>query len=461
MNERERALLATFICAKEARKCLPKPDIFSSHDAKKIVAGLHKISKNGHVVDEFSISKETGIPLEKVREIIRGELLIRPDNIPGHIAEMKIAYLGEELFKEIKKQDSFLIKKGQVNVKKIVKILSEIKGIQRKKSAPVYETLEQFMKREFPERNTLIDPIFGEQEITMLHGPPKIGKSLLSLQIILHLATGKNLFDFTVAEFKKRILIMQSEISQSMMQLRCKKLFQRLPEKSKNKIIIPRLPKPYFFDLREGRDNLRALIEETQPGLVVVDPYGKFFSSEEQSLKDPRPFFDFWAEMVEKFGLSLFFVHHNAKFQEGKLGGQKALGSTAINASTDGNWNFERITDADLNTDEINKYARISFESRNWPDMRPIDLRLRDDLNFEKTVIQNKKIDEWGLLDLIKNEGGQVEFKKIREMFSTNLRALYRAKERGIKEGLFDEAKMTGIRGQPVYLTIKNGDGET
>ncbi|MBD3330947.1 AAA family ATPase, partial [Candidatus Peregrinibacteria bacterium] len=214
MNEREKALLATFINAPYILNSSNiSPNDFSSPDGKKITAGILKLSKNGRPIDPVLIAEETKLPIDKIGEIITGQLMIPKENISGHIAEMKINRLGEALFKEIKNQDSNLIKKGQVDVKKIVKILSEIKAIQRKKAAPVVETLSAFMGREYPKRNVFIDPIFGEQEIIMLHGRPKIGKSLLSLQIARHIANSENLFDFQVNKIERSILIMQSEIS--------------------------------------------------------------------------------------------------------------------------------------------------------------------------------------------------------------------------------------------------------
>jgi hypothetical protein len=395
---------------------------------------------------------------DEIADLVTGIPKTTPGNFSNLVRELKKKNLAKRIIYEtnkMAKSGHFEIEKARKYLKAIEKIDATAPNVNKIK----IENMADFLKREFPKRRILIDPIFGESEITMLHGRPKIGKSLLTLQLCRCLADGINFLDFKVNKTERPILILQSEVSPAMMQARCKKIFDGM--ENPEIIVIPELPKPCFFDEKDGRKNIQAIIEKIEPGLVFLDPYGKFFSSEELSLKESRPFFDFWAEAVEKFALSVFFVHHDAKFQENKYGGQKALGSTAINASTDGNWNIDRIVDADLKPEEFNRYARLSFESRNWPDMKPVDLQLQPDLSFEKTIIENKKLDEWGLLDLIENEGGQVEFKKLREMFSSNLRALYRAKERGIKEGLFDEAKMTGIRGQPVYLTIKNGDGET
>lgn len=348
------------------------------------------------------------------------------------------------------------LKEKIVDHEKMKRLYQELERLDSSATGkrPKAETLKEFLSRDIPERKTLIEPILGMQEMTMIHGRPKIGKSLLSLQIARCLVTGESWLGFKVSKLGRPILIIQVEIAEALMQDRVRKIFGDIEESES--IIIPSQTRNIFLDQKAGRNEAKCLIEDYKPGGVILDPYYKLFTDEEAAFKNPRPFFDFWFEQIEVHNLTLIFIHHDAKFQEGKLGGQKALGSTAINASTDGNWNIERILDAELTPEEFSRTARLSFESRNWQNIRPIDIRLGNDLKFEAITIPKSKANEWDILKLVEEAGGEIEQKELIKHFSST-RGFYQAKDKAIERGLIDEVKLENVRGQPIMLMLKNG----
>jgi len=361
------------------------------------------------------------------------------------------------------------VKKGRLNLeietelKNKVKDHDKIRDIYQKiddlnlsinVKRPQAETLKEFLARDIPKRQALIDPILGLQEMTMIHGRPKIGKSLLTLQLARCLITGSGWLGFKTHKLDRPILIIQIEIAPALMQDRARKVFGDIADSEK--IIIPHQNRNIFFDQKAGRENVSCLVEDHKPGLVILDPYSRFFTDEETALKNPRPFFDFWQEQIEAYNLSLLFVHHDAKFQEGKLGGQKALGTTSINAATDGNWSIERILDTGLDPVEFLKTARLSFESRNWQNTRPLDLKLNDDLTFEVTVLPKGMVNEWDIVEEIEKAGGQIDQSKLIKQYSS-VKMFYQAKNKAIDMNLIDEAKLENVRGKPVMLMLKKG----
>jgi len=349
-------------------------------------------------------------------------------------------------------------RRGDYDHDKIQGFYQEIKNLDSLADGkkPQVETLKEFLSRDLPKRQILIDPIFGLQEMTMIHGRPKIGKSLLTLQLSRCLITGEDWLGFKVYKLDRPILVIQVEISQNLMQERVKKIFGDVA--ATEKIIIPSQNRNIFFDQKDGRQYVLHLIEDFRPGLVILDPYSKFFTDEETALKNPRPFFDFWQEQIETQMLSLLFVHHDAKFQEGKLGGQKALGTTSINASTDGNWSIERIVDVKLDPLEFLRTARLSFESRNWQNIRPLDIRLDDNLMFGLTFLPKGSVDEWDIVEEIERAGGKIEQSKLIKKYSS-LKMFYQAKKKALENDLIDEIQLK-TKGNPIILMLKKSDTE-
>jgi len=438
--------------------------LFSAGPSRRIFRAIKKLIKDGEKIDEILVSKEAGIKVNEALEVVGGIDRIPAENFKRHIQKLREATHHKDLFNEIEKQKEAFVKGAPPDFSALGKILDKIEGDKPDKKRPQAETLTEFLKRDLPKRQVLIEPILGLEEMTMIHGRPKIGKSLLSLQIARSLITGEAWLGFTTHKIDRPILIIQVELSMSLMQERAQNFFGDIADLKVidsnmmilDKVIIPFQSRNIFLDDPAGQDQVLCFIEDFNPALVILDPYSKFFSDEEMALKNPRPFFDFWQEQIEAHRLSLLFIHHDAKFQEGKLGGQKALGTTSINASTDGNWNVERILDAGLDPVEFLRTARLSFESRNWENIRPLDIRIGDNLAFETIDLPRGSVNEWDLVEEIEKAGGQIDLKALLPKFKSK-EMFYKAKNRALSDGLIDEIKLE-TRGNPVMLLLKGGD---
>ncbi|HZX11349.1 MAG TPA: AAA family ATPase [Acidobacteriota bacterium] len=433
-------------------------NLFLKKKNRDIFRASYKLFRNNgtHEIDISTLAEKLEkkkITASELIKITTGTQKLQPANFAFKVQKLKQQRLAQKIIKET----DLMAREGKFEIEKAREYLREIESISVKEK-PKFENLDQFIKKEIPERESLIEPILGRSEITMIHGRPKIGKSLLTLQIVKRLITGKNWLGFEVHKLKEPILIIQVEIAASLMQQRVKKIFKDTP--NIENIIIPEQSRNIFLDQEDGQAHVASLIKDIKPGLVILDPYMKFFSTEENAFKKCRPFFDFWFEQIEINGLSMLFVHHDAKFQEGKLGGQKALGSTEINASTDGNWSLERIQDAELNPEEFLRTSRLSFESRNWANLRPLNLRLNDDLYFDVVELPKSSCDKWDIVEEIENAGGKVNQSKLRAKYS-NPNIFYKAKEQALKDNLIDSVKLENVRGKPVMLFLKNGHSDT
>lgn len=429
--------------------------LFSTEKPRRIFKAIKKLANNGGKFDEILISNDAGVELSDLLKITEGVHSIPAENFNHHVQKLREAVHHKELFKEMEKQRSFFIKRMPVDISKCAAILEDLKKEETGKERPGAETLAEFLKRDIPKRQTLIEPILGLQEMTMIHGRPKIGKSLLTLQLARCLVTGEDWLGFKTHKIDRPILIIQVEIAAALMQDRVRHVFGDIAES--NRIIIPFETRNIHFDKKAGRERVLSLIEDHEPGFVIADPYLKLFSDEESALKNPRPFFDFWQDQIEVHNLSLLFVHHDAKIQEGKFGGQKALGTTSINAFTDGNWSIDRVLDAELDPVEFLKTARLSFESRNWQNTRPLDIRMNDHLAFEITTLKKSSVDKWDIVEAIEKAGDSIEQKDLIEQYPSS-KMFYQAKNAALKDNLIDEVKLENTRGRPVMLIKKGGD---
>ncbi len=427
--------------------------LFSNEKPRRIFKTIKKLAINGGKFDEILISNDAGVELSELLKITEGVHSIPAENFKHHVQKLREAVHHKEFFKETEKQRNFFLKGMPPDISKCAAILEDLKKEETGKERPRAETLTEFMDRDIPKRQILIEPILGLQEMTMIHGRPKIGKSLLTLQLARCLVTGEDWLGFKTHKIDRPILIIQVEIAAPLMQDRVRQVFGDIAESEK--IIIPFETHDIHFDKKSGRERVLCLIEDYDPGFVMVDPYLKLFSDEESALKNPRPFFDFWQEQIEVHNLSLLFVHHDAKFQEGKFGGQKALGTTSINAFTDGNWSIERIVDVGLDPVEFLKTARLSFESRNWQNTRPLEIRMNDHLSFEITTLPKGTINEWDIVEEIEKAGGQIEQSKLIKQYSS-FKMFYQAKNKALKLDLIDEVKLE-TKGNPIMLMTKNG----
>jgi hypothetical protein len=398
--------------------------------------------------------------VEEILSLSEGVHRIPEENFIEHLRRLEQRNFADDFFRESEKQKKIFLKGIDPDFNPVLQIAEKIKqsSIDIEKKGPQAETLQEFLAHDLPKRETLINPLFGVQEMTMIHGRPKIGKSLATLQIARSLITGHKFLGFETYKQERPILIIQVEIALALMQERARKIFKDIA--GSEKIIIPFQNRNIFLDQKSGREHVSHLIKDYKPVLVILDPYLKFFTDEETAFKNPKAFFDFWQEQIEVNTLSLLFVHHDAKFQEGKIGGQKALGATLINASTDNNWSIERILDTGLDPVEFLRTARLSFESRNWQNMKPLDIRLNDNLAFEVTTLPKGSVNEWDIIEDIEKAGGQVEQKEVENKYSSK-RAFYQAKTKALEMELIDEIRLENVKGRPVMLMLKKRDGET
>ena len=349
------------------------------------------------------------------------------------------------LVNESKKAEHEILKRVDPSLDSFEKKLRKAVKLGHKKEVH-FESLDFFLSCDIPPRETLIDPILGRQEKTMIHAAPKFGKTALALQLACCGAEGRDWLGFKVKK-KFTTLIIQDELSEILFKDRVEKVFDKCD--AQDKIFIPKRKRKIFLETKAGRDYIAALVEEIKPDVIIIDPYIKFWEAEENAIKNTNLFFNFVDDLIREFGITLFLVHHDTKEQENREGGRKSMWN--LDRHTDGNWNLSRI--AGLPQEDYFKTVRLSFESRNWERMKPLDLRMHDDLQFRITEITKGKVNAWHIREAVEKAGGKIGLRDLRAQYK-NIRAFYQAKDEAVEKELIIEETLEGHRGQPVVLSL-------
>lgn len=167
--------------------------------------------------------------------------------------------------------------------------------------------------------------VLHESEGLLIAGEGGVGKSMLRLELALHLAMGWDWLDFEIPR-ARRVLIMQYENSERTEQIRLKMMMEglgitRIPDGSitwikRNKANRPDLSK------KSGQERLFELVSEFEPHVVVFDCLSNLHSSNENDNIKMRNVMDCFTDLAATYGNASIVIHHFGK--PGQDGGSPA-----------------------------------------------------------------------------------------------------------------------------------------
>ena len=163
-----------------------------------------------------------------------------------------------------------------------------------------------------PTLKWLIPGILPRPGLTVLMGPPFSGKSYLSLQIALNLAEGYNPFHGTSIP-SSRVLYLQLDTSELIWRDRLSKL-QRSGVSLEVPVYMPHpdaLPPPTLITSDETKAQLRAILQEVQPDVVMIDVLRELHQFEENDSTAQKIVFDHIQSVFAQY--SLIILHHSKK----------------------------------------------------------------------------------------------------------------------------------------------------
>jgi RecA-family ATPase len=190
-------------------------------------------------------------------------------------------------------------------------------------------TVRDLLTTKFPDPNWVIEGILPEG-LTFFAGRPKVGKSWLALQIAGAVGSGESMFNRHVE--RRNVLYIALEDSPRRLQERLQK--QGIPADAT--IVFRTSINP----LDEGGfDDLKSLVRDYQPGLVVIDTFSRAIRKADQmEERDMKAL----VGDVQSFALaqciSIMFIDHHRKSVAHTFADpiDDILGSTAKAAAADG-----------------------------------------------------------------------------------------------------------------------------
>lgn len=280
-------------------------------------------------------------------------------------------------------------------------------------SGKAYE-FNELLAVQFPPNKWLVDGLIPLEGITVLSSLPGSYKTWLILHIIMHVATGTEIFgEFETT--KCNVLVIDEENSARLIQERIRSLSDDTD-----------LPISFMFDsdFSVEKGHVDKLIERCirdNIKLVTIDSLIRIHSSKENDANEMSRVFK-ELKKITSAGITLLITHHNRKPGAGSYGGsQEMRGSSDILAAIDCHLALSR-------NGRMLKFAqtKVRFREEAKPfEVEVVDLNGRISFNFrgEAEAVGRRQVLTVFIMDTLKNEGEmkQSELKEYLESLEMNV----------------------------------------
>jgi len=235
-----------------------------------------------------------------------------------------------------------------------VATLKEALNLMKQKTlTPEFETesLDDLFNSGTQAIDYLIPGLLPKGESALLVAMPKVGKSLLGIDLAFAVATGEDYFLGESCKQGKVLLVSVDESKQSTSRKLLKRGF-RVTDKDNIRIVTK-------FNI-EQIGKLEKEIEDFRPSLVIIDSLKRITTGLEIS-ENIAEFADnvyTISELCNRYGASCLLIHHSKKNNE-STGVENARGSTAITGACGNVWVLDRIGKEDPNNKK-----KIIFDPR-------------------------------------------------------------------------------------------------
>lgn len=203
-----------------------------------------------------------------------------------------------------------------------------------------------------PPRDWITPGLLLKRNLAVLVAPPGSGKSLLTLQWAIMLATGMDWAGWRVRSAQK-VLVINAEDDIDEMRRRLVASVQKMNVDQHDlagRILLADSPETIVIAKADNRsktvvrtpllEQLVATIKQNGIGVVIVDPFAETFEGDENSNSEVKWAGILWREVARRTGAAVMLVHHTKKYAGGMAGdadasrGGGALIGTARTMST-------------------------------------------------------------------------------------------------------------------------------
>lgn len=171
----------------------------------------------------------------------------------------------------------------------------------------------------------LHQPLVGRARSVVIYSPPKVGKSLLALELAVSLVTGVTWLDSTPPR-RLRVLLLDFENSpRDDLRVRLRAMGVRPDDLAE--LVLLSFPAMAGLDTVRGSQELLAIVELWQPDLVMVDTVSRVIQGEENSNDTWLQIYRLVGLPLKALGIAVLRLDHSGKDEaKGMRGGSAKYG---------------------------------------------------------------------------------------------------------------------------------------
>jgi hypothetical protein len=214
----------------------------------------------------------------------------------------------------------------------------------------------------------LIEGLWSESAVGVLGGEPKCCKSFLALDAAVSVASGRPCLRAFAVRRPGPVLLFPAEDPHAVVRRRLEGIaaavgveLEGLPV---HVITAPKL----MLDSPHDRRRLEATVAAVRPALLVLDPFIRLHSVDENAASEVAPLLGYLRELQRRHGVGVMLVHHARKDSRGTRPGQALRGSSDLHGWGDSNLYLRRLSSG----------LRLSIEHRAAPGRDNVPLELSE-----------------------------------------------------------------------------------
>jgi hypothetical protein len=332
----------------------------------------------------------------------------------------------------------------------------------------LFEDYDKIISKEVEKPEWLIESIWQDKGHGIVAGEPKTYKSILTTDIAVSVASGKDLLGRFRVVNQGNVLIIQEENHPYLVKDRLLKIANskgllegdvKFDRGNRMKITFPpilpiRMLNQYGFNMtnEEHRELIQEEIKRYKPVLTIFDPlYLMLGNADVSSEKDLRPILNWLLQLRYAYNTGIMVVHHWNKGGTSTRGGQRMLGSATLHA-----WVESALYCSVKN--EIEHSIHVEREFRSFPKPHNIDIKFNMGdpgiLKYEPEVTDSSMVTIEGLINVLRGTGGLSE-REILKYTDWPRRTLRNILEKAEKKGIIEKIGGGKGRGKSTIFALR------
>jgi KaiC/GvpD/RAD55 family RecA-like ATPase len=185
----------------------------------------------------------------------------------------------------------------------------------------------------------IVEPLIPARRLVALYSPPKVGKSLLMLELAVHISRGTSVLGVT-PDRPRRVLYVDFE-NDPRGDIRERLVAMGFGPKDLGGLAYLSFPALAALDTAAGGEQLKAAVDVYGCEVVVIDTISRAISGEENENDTWLAFYRHTGRAMKAAGVSLVRLDHTGKDEtKGQRGG------SAKSGDVDMVWRMSRVTDS-------------------------------------------------------------------------------------------------------------------